>query len=102
MINIVVVCVDALAASAAHNDNEMMSSEAQQVVLQLICDTSVRLGDGEVREIQALPWFEGVPWDRLRTLEPPFIPQLESETDTTYFDGADSRSHNEYVLLLHL
>ena len=42
----VYVCVDALAASAA--DNEMMSPEAQQVVLRLICDTSVRLGDGQV------------------------------------------------------
>eukprot|EP00019_Armaparvus_languidus_P002732 CAMPEP_0168597472 /NCGR_PEP_ID=MMETSP0420-20121227/10699_1 /TAXON_ID=498008 /ORGANISM="Pessonella sp." /LENGTH=1120 /DNA_ID=CAMNT_0008634359 /DNA_START=13 /DNA_END=3375 /DNA_ORIENTATION=- len=82
---------DALAASAA--DNEMMSPEAQQVVLRLICDTSVRLGDGQVREIQSLPWFVGVPWDRLRELEPPFIPQLESDTDTTYFDGADQRSH---------
>ncbi|KXN73226.1 kinase-like protein [Conidiobolus coronatus NRRL 28638] len=32
------------------------------------------------------PYFKEIPWHNLRNSEPPFVPQLESETDPSYFD----------------
>jgi serine/threonine protein kinase len=82
-------------ASSAHKADSPLSPGAGQVVLKLICDTSVRLGDEQVEEIKALPWFESVDWNSLREAEPPFIPQLESAEDTTYFDGAKDRAESD-------
>ena len=50
----------------------------------LLQQPSARLGaKGGVDEILAHPWFEGVNVD---TAEPPFLPQLKSQTDTGYFE----------------
>ncbi|KAJ9069435.1 serine/threonine-protein kinase dbf2 [Entomophthora muscae] len=37
-------------------------------------------------EVKAHPYFDGIDWDNMRKSEPPFVPQLESETDSSYFD----------------
>jgi serine/threonine protein kinase len=84
----------AIASSAGKADSPL-SPGAGQVVLKLICDTSVRLGDEQVEDIKALPWFESVDWNNLREAEPPFIPQLESAEDTTYFEGAKDRAETD-------
>jgi serine/threonine protein kinase len=82
-------------ASSSGKADSPLSPGAGQVVLRLICDTSVRLGDEQVDDIKALPWFEGVDWNNLRQAEPPFIPQLESAEDTTYFAGATDRAERD-------
>ncbi|KAL8414722.1 hypothetical protein RB594_005799 [Gaeumannomyces avenae] len=40
--------------------------------------------DGE--DIKAHKWFRGVPWERLHTLEPPFVPHIRGIDDTHYFE----------------
>jgi len=40
--------------------------------------------DGE--DIKSHRWFRNIPWDRLHTMSPPFVPQLSSAEDMHYFD----------------
>lgn len=35
-------------------------------------------------------WFAEVPWDELREVETPYVPELYTETDTRYFDDFSS------------
>ncbi|KCV67366.1 AGC protein kinase, variant [Fonticula alba] len=41
-------------------------------------------------ELQEHPWFRGISWEHLRRreVEPPFVPRIMGETDTTYFLSA--------------
>jgi protein-serine/threonine kinase len=48
----------------------------------LLCDSSNRLKSNEIR---SHPFFRGIDWISLRRQRAPFIPQLKSITDTTYF-----------------
>ncbi|KAL8388459.1 hypothetical protein RB595_009230 [Gaeumannomyces hyphopodioides] len=43
--------------------------------------------DGE--DIKAHKWFRGVPWERLHTLEPPFVPHVRGIEDTHYFEDGE-------------
>lgn len=56
-------------------------------------------------EIKAHPFFEGVNWDRLRRVHPPFVPKVRGWGDTRYFDDnigclmeddISSQGRNEY------
>jgi protein-serine/threonine kinase len=38
-----------------------------------------------VNQIKSHPFFYGVDWNSLRQIEPPFVPHLQSITDTSYF-----------------
>jgi len=60
---------------------------AAAVVLCLVCEPDARLSDDGFNALRELEWLRGVAWDELREQEPPFIPDLSSETDTTYFDA---------------
>ena len=44
-------------------------------------------------------WFADVDWEHLRDIEPPYIPELYTETDTRYFDDfsneEDMAKYNE-------
>lgn len=40
----------------------------------------------DAEEIKAHKWFRGIPWDKLHTIQPPFVPEISSLEDTHYFD----------------
>jgi hypothetical protein len=42
-----------------------------------------------VNQIKAHPFFYGADWNSLRHIEPPFVPHLQSITDTSYFPTDD-------------
>ena len=42
-----------------------------------------------VDEIKAHPFFYGVDWQTIRNIEAPFVPNLRSITDTSYFPTED-------------
>ncbi len=42
-----------------------------------------------VNQIKAHPFFYGADWNTLRQIEPPFVPRLQSITDTSYFPTDD-------------
>ena len=45
-----------------------------------------------VNQIKSHSFFYGADWNSLRHIEPPFVPHLQSITDTSYFptDGLDN------------
>ncbi|KAI6181685.1 RAC serine/threonine-protein kinase [Aphelenchoides besseyi] len=57
----------------------------------LMKDPSKRLGSGQNdwRELLPYGFFEGIDWNLLyqKQIEPPFVPELDSEYDTRYFDS---------------
>ncbi|KAJ7224302.1 kinase-like domain-containing protein [Mycena pura] len=42
-----------------------------------------------VNQIKSHPFFYGADWNSLRQIEPPFVPHLQSITDTSYFPTDD-------------
>lgn len=69
-----------------------VSMEAQSLLTSLLEKSpSRRLGSGQedYRQIQAHPFFASINWTELvqRKIEPPFKPQVSSDTDTRYFDS---------------
>ena len=62
---------------------EEMSDEFVDLIRKLLnANPAQRLGAGSIDEIINHPWFDGVDPE---ACEPPFIPQLESDVDTCYF-----------------
>jgi RAC serine/threonine-protein kinase len=69
-----------------------LSAAAKELLAGLLVkNPNRRLGGGpeDWREIQVAEFFKPIDWDKLyrKEIEPPFKPQLRSETDTTYFDS---------------
>jgi hypothetical protein len=42
-----------------------------------------------VNQIKTHPFFYGADWNAIRNIDPPFVPHLQSMTDTTYFPTDD-------------
>ncbi|KAI6199587.1 Non-specific serine/threonine protein kinase [Aphelenchoides besseyi] len=69
-----------------------LSSEARSLLSGLLIkDPNARLGGGidDYKEIQIQSFFASVDWDKLyrKQIPPPFIPRLNGEMDTSYFDA---------------
>ncbi|CAM1506721.1 Fc.00g063620.m01.CDS01 [Cosmosporella sp. VM-42] len=43
----------------------------------------------DAEDIKAHRWFKSIPWDRLQTLTPPFVPRIDNAEDTHYFDESE-------------
>ncbi|GAA5856132.1 hypothetical protein JCM8547_002996 [Rhodosporidiobolus lusitaniae] len=66
-----------------------LSREAEDMIRRMITSADQRLGSGSADEIKNHPFFAGVDWNTIRNIESPFIPQLRSLTDTSYFPTED-------------
>ena len=62
-----------------------MSDEAQDLIHKLISNKNKRLGKNGAEEIKQHPFFGDINWDNIRNMKAPFIPYLENEYDTKYF-----------------
>ncbi|KAF7310385.1 hypothetical protein HMN09_00580500 [Mycena chlorophos] len=65
-----------------------LTDVAWDAVTCLIAHASSRLTTLE--QIREHPFFDGVKWDDLRGVEAPFVPALDSEIDTGYYDDFTS------------
>lgn len=43
--------------------------------------------------MKAHPLFQGLDWNNLLSQEPLYVPELETEEDTSYFDCANTHTH---------
>lgn len=43
----------------------------------------------DAEDIKGHRWFRAIPWDRLQTIRPPFVPRIHSAEDTHYFDDSE-------------
>ncbi|KAF9009042.1 AGC/NDR protein kinase [Cyathus striatus] len=63
-------------------DDVHLSREAEDLIRRLVTSVDRRL---TVDQIKKHPFFYGVDWDMIRRIDAPFVPQLRSITDTSYF-----------------
>ena len=63
-----------------------ISPEAEDLIAKLINNSEERLGKNGVEEIKAHPFFKKVDWKNIRNTKAPFIPKLENDYDTKYFE----------------
>ena len=66
------------------NNRPAFSDRTWDLITRLIADPINRLRSFE--HVKRMPYFADVNFDQLRNMSPPFIPQLDSETDAGYFD----------------
>ena len=65
----------------------ILSPEAADLVLSLCCDQEDRIGKNGVEQIKMHPFFSAVDWKvGIRNYEPPYIPKIMYESDTSNFD----------------
>eukprot|EP01124_Arcella_intermedia_P019699 TRINITY_DN2700_c0_g1_i2.p1 TRINITY_DN2700_c0_g1~~TRINITY_DN2700_c0_g1_i2.p1 ORF type:complete len:554 (-),score=108.40 TRINITY_DN2700_c0_g1_i2:624-2285(-) len=68
---------------------ELPISEAGwDLITRLICEPSKRIGRIGIDEILQHSWFKGFNVEKIVDQEPPFVPVLENDTDTSYFQNA--------------
>ena len=64
-----------------------LSDNAKDLICRLIQEAPYRLGAKRgLDEFKEHPFFEGIDWDNLAKAKAPFIPDLQSDTDTRYFE----------------
>ena len=51
-----------------------LSPASTDILKRMICDSDSRLGRNGCDEIKAHPFFDGLDWDKLRDMTPPYIP----------------------------
>jgi serine/threonine kinase 38 len=64
-----------------------LSLEADNLIRKLVTVPEARLGLNGAEEIKKHPFFRGIDWERIRYAKAPFIPDLNSEWDSKYFDS---------------
>ncbi|KAF5314090.1 hypothetical protein D9611_006926 [Ephemerocybe angulata] len=65
-----------------------LSDIAWDAVIRLIAHASVRYST--LAQVTEHPFFKGVKWEDLRAVRAPFVPALDSELDTGYYDDFTS------------
>ncbi|XP_062251770.1 microtubule-associated serine/threonine-protein kinase 3 isoform X2 [Platichthys flesus] len=74
---------------------DALPSEAQDLITRLLRQSPLdRLGTGGAPEVKQHPFFLGLDWNGLLRQKAEFIPQLEAEDDTSYFDTRSERYHH--------
>lgn len=66
------------------NGRAAFSDRTWDLITRLIADPISRLRSFE--HVKRMAYFSDINFDTLRSMSPPFIPQLDSETDAGYFD----------------
>ncbi|XP_027034738.2 microtubule-associated serine/threonine-protein kinase 1 isoform X2 [Tachysurus fulvidraco] len=75
--------------------DEALPSDAQNLISTLLqTNPLVRLGTGGAYEVKQHSFFYDLDWNSLLRQKAEFIPQLESEEDTSYFDTRSERYHH--------
>ncbi|XP_066521379.1 microtubule-associated serine/threonine-protein kinase 2 isoform X3 [Hoplias malabaricus] len=75
--------------------DEALPSDAQDLISKLLRQNPLeRLGTGSAFEVKQHRFFTDLDWNSLLRQKAEFIPQLESEDDTSYFDTRSDRYHH--------
>ncbi len=66
--------------------NIIISNNAKDLINQLLCEPEKRLGKNGIKEIKEHPFFNGINWNNIKEMKPPFIPKVKKDYDTKYFN----------------
>ncbi|XP_046917441.2 microtubule-associated serine/threonine-protein kinase 3 isoform X2 [Dermatophagoides farinae] len=73
-----------------------LTDESKDIITRLLeHDPLDRLGAGGAQEVKCHPFFDEIDWNSLLRQKAEFVPQLESEDDTSYFDTRLDRYNHE-------
>ncbi|XP_074492474.1 microtubule-associated serine/threonine-protein kinase 2 isoform X3 [Sebastes fasciatus] len=76
-------------------EDEALPLDAQDLISKLLRQNPLeRLGTGSAYEVKQHSFFTELDWNSLLRQKAEFIPQLESEDDTSYFDTRSDRYHH--------
>lgn len=71
--------------------------EAKNIISSLLQqDPQERLGSQGPQEVKDHPYLTGIEWNSLLRYKAEFIPQLENDEDTSYFDSRIERYNHEF------
>ncbi|XP_005156015.2 microtubule-associated serine/threonine-protein kinase 3 isoform X3 [Danio rerio] len=75
--------------------DDALPVDAQDMITRLLNQSPLeRLGTGGAPEVKQHMFFSGLDWNGLLRQKAEFIPQLEGEDDTSYFDTRSERYHH--------
>ncbi|XP_041063691.1 microtubule-associated serine/threonine-protein kinase 2 isoform X1 [Carcharodon carcharias] len=75
--------------------DDALPPDAEDLISKLLRQNPLeRLGAGSVYEVKQHRFFTDLDWNSLLRQKAEFIPQLESEDDTSYFDTRSDRYHH--------
>ncbi|KAJ8278687.1 hypothetical protein COCON_G00057530 [Conger conger] len=75
--------------------DDALPADAQELITRLLRQSALeRLGTGGANEVKQHPFFLGLDWNGLLRQKAEFVPQLEGEDDTSYFDTRSERYHH--------
>jgi serine/threonine protein kinase len=69
----------------AEDDEVSISATAQSFLRHVLTGAEARY---DFRQMRQDAWFSTIDFDRLLEREPPFVPALDNDADTTYFENA--------------
>lgn len=76
-----------------------MSAACRDLIDRLLqTDPDIRLGHAGSSALKEHPWFAGLDWDNLAKAKAAFVPQLDCESDTSYFDAKEVRVSLKFLL----
>lgn len=70
-------------------NDDSIGEEAKDLMRRLICSRKVRFGQNGIDDFKSHPFFRSIDWDNLQGAEPPFIPEVVDDADTSNFDVED-------------
>mmetsp|Transcript_16004 Transcript_16004/g.23743 ORF Transcript_16004/g.23743 Transcript_16004/m.23743 type:complete len:743 (+) Transcript_16004:413-2641(+) len=71
------------------DEGQLIDACTRDLIERLLAiNPQMRLGREGSMSVKNHPYFEGIEWDSLYLQKGPFIPQLSSDEDTSYFDRA--------------
>jgi microtubule-associated serine/threonine kinase len=66
------------------------------ILLLLVLNPDERLGFNGPHEVKQHPYLDSMDWDSLLRYKAEFIPQLDNDEDTSYFDTRTDRYNHEF------
>jgi serine/threonine-protein kinase MRCK len=76
-------------------DEEEVSQLARDFMKRLCCEKENRLGQNGSIDLKKHEFFEGIDWDNLRKLKPPYVPEVVDDADTSNFDHIEEQRTND-------
>lgn len=70
-------------------EDKVISHDAKDLISKLLTTPNERLGYNGADEIKAHSFFHGINFDRMRSMRPYFVPNLQYDYDTQYFEDLD-------------
>uniref|UniRef100_A0AC34F3X0 Uncharacterized protein n=1 Tax=Panagrolaimus sp. ES5 TaxID=591445 RepID=A0AC34F3X0_9BILA len=74
-------------------ESVQMGDTSKDLINKLLCDSKVRLGRDGVQQVKSHPFFATEKWtfENLHESVPPFVPSLNGDDDTSYYEDVRSK-----------